>query len=59
MINLRRYMPIHILIKLKKNLNIWNKYSAAGKSNKKTYEGIPIKLTSDLSTETLHVIREV
>ena len=53
MINPRRNMPRHILIKLSKIKNKEKILKAAKEKQQITYKGIPIKLTADLSAETL------
>ena len=52
-INSRRNMPRHILIKLSKKI-----LKAAREKQQITYKGIPIRLTADLSAETLQAGRE-
>ena len=49
-------MPRHILIKLIKIKDKGNTKSNKGKAI--TYKGIPIRLTADLSAETLQARRE-
>ena len=56
-INPRRNMPRHILIKLSKINAKKNIKSSKGKQQI-TYKGIPIRLTTDLSGETLLTRRE-
>ena len=52
-INQRRNMPRHIVIKLSK-IKCKEKILKAARENKQiTYKGIPIRLTADLSAETL------
>ena len=52
-INPKRNMPRHILIKLSK-IKYKEKILKAGREKKHiTYKGIPIRLTADLSAETL------
>ena len=50
-------MPRHILIKLAK-IKYKEKILKAAREKKITYKGIPIRLTSDLSAETLQARRE-
>ena len=51
-------MPRHILIKLSK-IKYKEKILKAARENQKiTYKGIPIRLTADLSAETLQARRE-
>ena len=50
-------MPRHILIKLTKT-NTKKKLKAAREKQQVTYEGNPVYLTADLSTETLQARRE-
>ena len=57
-INPRINMPRHILIKLSKIKYIEKRLKAASENQQITYKGIPIRLTSDLSTETLQARRE-
>ena len=57
-INPRRNMPRHILIKLMKIKHKEQILKAARKKQQITYKGILIKLTADLSTETLQIRRE-
>ena len=57
-INPRRNMPRHILIKLSKIKYKEKILKAAGEKQKITYKGIPIRLTADLSVETLQARRE-
>ena len=57
-INPKRNMPRHILIKLSK-INYKEKILKTAKEKQQlTYKGIPIRLTADLSAETLHTRRE-
>ena len=56
-INPRIKMLRHILIKLSK-LNTKNLLKAAREKQQITYKGIPIRLTADLSAETLQARRE-
>ena len=53
----RRNMPTHILIKLSK-IKYKEKIKAAREKQQITYKGIPIRLTADLSAETLQARRE-
>ena len=57
-INPRRNTPRHILIKLTKIKYKEKILKAAREKQQITYNGIPIKLTADLSAETLQVRRE-
>ena len=57
-INLKRYTPRHILIKLTKTKHKERILKAAREKQKVTYKGDPICLTADLSAETLQVRRE-
>ena len=57
-INPRRNMPRHILIKLSKIKHKEKILNAAREKQQLTYKGIPIKLTADLSAETLLARRE-
>ena len=57
-INPRRNMPRHILIKLSKIKYKEKILKAARKKQQITYEGIPVRLTADLSAETLQARRE-
>ena len=50
--------PRHILIKLSKSKNKEKILKAAKEKKQITYKGIPIKLTADLSAETLQARRE-
>ena len=50
-------MPRHILIKLSK-IKYKQKILKTAKEKQITYEGIPIRLTADLSAETLQARRE-
>ena len=58
MINPRRHMPRHILIKLTKTKHNERILKAARRKQQITYKGNPIPLTGDLSAETLQVGRE-
>ena len=51
-------MPRHILIKLSKIQYKEKIFKAAREKQQITYKGIPIRLTADLSAETLQAIRE-
>ena len=51
-------MPRHILIKLSKNKYKERILKAAREKQQLTYKGIPIRLTADLSAETLQARRE-
>ena len=57
-INPRRNMPRHILIKLSKIKYKEKLLKAAREKQQITYKGIPIRLTADLSAETLQARRE-
>ena len=57
-INPRRNMPRHILIKLSKVKYKEKVLKAAREKQQITYKGIPIRLTADLSAETLQARRE-
>ena len=57
-INPRRNMPRHILIKLSKIKYKGKILKAAREKQQKTYKGISIRLTADLSAETLQARRE-
>ena len=57
-INPRRNMPRHILIKLSKIKYKEKILKAAREKQQITYKGIPIRLTADLSAETLQDRRE-
>ena len=57
-INPRRNTPRHILIKLSKIKYQQKILNAAREKQQITYKGIPIRLTADLSAETLQAKRE-
>ena len=57
-INPRRNMPRHILIKLSKIKYKENILKAAREKQQITHKRIPIRLTADLSAETLQARRE-
>ena len=57
-INPRRNTPRHILNKLSKIKYKEKLLNAAREKQQITYEGIPIRLTADLSAETLQASRE-
>ena len=57
-INLRRNTPTQILIKLSKIKYKEQILKAAREKQQITYKGIPIRLTADLSAETLQARRE-
>ena len=57
-INPRRNTPRHILIKLSKIKYKEKILKAAREKNQITYQGNPIRLTSDLSAETVQARRE-
>ena len=56
-INPRRNTPRHILIKLSKTKYKEKILKAKREKQKITYKGIPIRLTADLSAETLQARR--
>ena len=58
MINPRRNMPGHILIKLTNIKHIEEILKPAREKQQITYKGIHIRLITDLSTETLQVRRK-
>ena len=51
-------MPRHILIKLSKIKYKEKTLKAAREKQQMTYKGIPIRLTADISAETLQARRE-
>ena len=57
-INPRRNMPRHILIKLTKTKHKERILKAAREKQQVTYKGSPIRLTADLSAETLQARKE-
>ena len=57
-INPRRNSPRHILIKLTKIKHKEQILKAAREKQQITHKGIPIRITADLSKETLHAKRE-
>ncbi len=57
-INPRRNTPIHILIKLSKVEYKEKILKVAREKQQIIYKGMPIRLTADLSAETLHARRE-
>ena len=57
-INPRRNTPRHILIKLTKVKHKEHILKSAREKQQITYNGIPIRITADLSTETLQARRE-
>ena len=57
-INPRRNTPRYILIKLTKTKHNDRKLKAAREKQQVTYKGNPIRLTADLSAETLQARRE-
>ena len=57
-INPRRNMPRHILIKLSRIKYKEKILKAASEKQQITYKGIPIRLTADLSAETLQATRD-
>ena len=57
-INPRRNTPRHILIKLTKTKHKERILKAAREKQQVTYKGKPIRLTVDLSAETLQARRE-
>ena len=58
MINPRRNTPRHILIKLTKTKHKEQILKAAREKQQITHKGIPIRITTDLSIETLQARRE-
>ena len=57
-INSRRNTPRHILVKLTKTKHKERIFQAAREKRQVTDKGNPIRLTDDLSAETLQVRRE-
>ena len=57
-INPRKNMPRHILIKLSKIKYKEKLLKGAREKQQITYKGIPIRLTADLSAETLQARRQ-
>ena len=57
-INLKRYTPRHILIKLTKTKHKERILKAAREKQQVTYKGNSIRLTAELSAETLQARRE-
>ena len=57
-INPRRNTPRHILIKLVRMKHKEQIFKAAREKQQLTYKGIPIRITADLSIETLQARRE-
>ena len=57
-INRRRNTPRHILIKISKTKHKEKILKAAREKQQITYKGIPIRLTADLSADTLQASRE-
>ena len=57
-INRRQNTPKHVLIKLTKIKHKEQILKAAREKQQITYKGIPIRLTADLSIETLQARRE-
>ena len=57
-INPRRNMPRHILVKRSKNKYKEKILKAPREKQPIIYKGIPIRLTADLSAETLQARRE-
>ena len=57
-LNPRRNMPRHILVKLSKIKYKEKTLKAAREKQQIAYKGIPIRLTADLSAETLQARRE-
>ena len=57
-VNPRRNTPRHILIKLSKIKDKEKILKAAREKEQITYKGLPIRLTADLSAETLQARRE-
>ena len=58
MINPRRNMPRYIISKLTKNKHKEQILKAARQKQQRAYKGIPIRLTVDLSKETLQARRD-
>ena len=58
MINPRRNMPRYIISQLTKNKHKEQILKAARKKQQRAYKGIPIRLTVDLSKETLQARRD-
>ena len=54
----RRHTPRHILIKLTKIKHKEQILKAAREKQQMTHKGIPVRITADLSIETLHTRRE-
>ena len=57
-VNPRQNTPKHILIKLTKIKHIEQILKAAREKQQTTHKGIPIRITADLSIETLQARRE-
>ena len=57
-INPRQNTPIHILIKLTKIKHKDQILKSAGEKQQITHKGIPIRITADLSVETIQARRE-
>ena len=57
-VNIRRNMPRHIIIKLSKIKYKEKILKVTREKQQITYQGIPIRLTAELSAETLQVRRE-
>ena len=57
-INPRQNTPRHILIKLYKDQTQRTNIKSRGKGKATTQKGIPIRITADLSIETLQARRE-
>ena len=57
-INLKRNMPRHLLIKLRKTKHKERILKAAREKQQVTYKGNPICLPADFSAETLQTRRE-
>ena len=57
-INTKRNIPRHILIKLSEIKYKDKILKAAREKQQITYKGIPIRLTADVSAETMHARRE-
>ena len=57
-VNLRRNTPRHILIKLTKTKHKERILRAAREKQQVTYKGNPIRITADLSAETLQAKRK-
>ena len=58
MINSRQNTPRHILIKLRSNTHTKKQILKAAREKQVTHKGIRIRITADLSIETLQARRE-